>query len=134
EAGGARGVVLAGACLWPGGELQRRGGEPALPVFGYLTNRVWSAYLSVAIGAGFTGIVEDVMRLELQYRSDVDLSQPAMQVEIRSHILRCLRDFPQGGDGVITLGDTVHDDVVDTVIGPPDYVQQVAHARFKMPD
>ena len=103
--------------------------SPALPVFGYLTNRVWSAYLSVAIGAGFTGIVEDVMRLELQYRSDVDLSQPAMQVEIRSHILRCLRDFPQGGDGVITLGDTVHDDVVDTVIGPPDYVQQVVNER-----
>src|SRR5215469_16858232 len=31
-------------------------------------------------------IVEDVMRLELRYRSDIDLSQPAMQVEIRSHI------------------------------------------------
>jgi hypothetical protein len=25
--------------------------------------------------------VEDVMRLELRYRSDIDLSQPAMQVE-----------------------------------------------------
>jgi hypothetical protein len=39
------------------------------------------------------------MRLELHYRSDVDLSQPAIQVEIRSHILRCLRDFPQSGVG-----------------------------------
>ena len=95
--------------------------SPALPVFGYLTNCVWSAYLLVARGAGITGIVEDVMRLELQYRSDVDLSQPAMQVEIRSHILRCLRDFPQDGEGgvIITLGGvehcfmyTVHDDVV----------------------
>src|SRR5262249_60654119 len=45
-------------------------------------------------------IVEDVMRLELRYRSDIDLSQPAMQVEIRSHIARCLRDLPQGGEGV----------------------------------
>jgi hypothetical protein len=76
--------------------------------------------------------VEDVMRLELRYRSDIDLSQPAMQVEIRSHILRCLRDFPQSYEGVITLGGvehcfmyTVQDDVVDTVIGPPDYIEQV---------
>jgi hypothetical protein len=38
--------------------------------------------------------VEDVMRLELRYRSDLDLSQPAMQVEIRNHIARCLRDYP----------------------------------------
>ena len=30
-----------------------------------------------------------MMQLELRYRSDIDLSQP-MQVEIRSHILRCL--------------------------------------------
>ena len=40
------------------------------------------------------------MHLELQYRSDIDLSQPAVQVEIRNHIARCLRD----GEGVITLG------------------------------
>ena len=26
------------------------------------------------------------MRLQLRYHSDVDLSQPAMQVEVRSHI------------------------------------------------
>jgi hypothetical protein len=39
------------------------------------------------------------MRLELHYRSDVDLSQPAMRVEIRSHIARCLRDYPHGGGG-----------------------------------
>src|SRR5262245_43194853 len=61
------------------------------------------------------------MRLELHYRSDVDLSQPAMQVEIRNHIARCLRDYAGGEEGVITL---VHDDVVDTVIGPPDYIEQ----------
>jgi hypothetical protein len=43
------------------------------------------------------------MRLELHYRSDIDLSQPAMQVEIRNHIARCLRDYPDGYEGVITL-------------------------------
>jgi hypothetical protein len=53
-------------------------------------------------------IVEDVMRLELRYRSDIDLSQPAMQVEIRSHIARCLRDYLQGGEGVITLAGVEH--------------------------
>ena len=47
--------------------------------------------------------VDDVMRLELHYPSDLDLTQPAMQVEIRSHIARCLRDYPHGGEGVITL-------------------------------
>jgi hypothetical protein len=26
-----------------------------------------------------------------------------MQVEIRSHIAQCLRDYPDGGEGVITL-------------------------------
>jgi hypothetical protein len=46
--------------------------------------------------------VEKVMRLELHYRSDIDLTQPAMQVEIRSHIARCLRDYPHGSEGVIT--------------------------------
>src|SRR5262245_46324264 len=81
-------------------------------------------------------IVEDVMRLELRYRSDIDLSQPAMQVEIRSHIARCLRDYPQGGEGVIALAGVehcfmyvVHNDVVDTVIGPPDYIEQVLNER-----
>jgi hypothetical protein len=76
--------------------------------------------------------VEDVMRLELRYHSDIDLSQPAMQIEIRNHIARRLREFPHGGEGVITLAGVeycfmylVHDDVVDTVIGPPDYVEQV---------
>ena len=76
------------------------------------------------------------MRLELRYRSDIDLSQPATQVEIRNHIARCLRDFPMAAEGVITLGGvehcfayTVHDDVVDTVIGPPEYVQQVINER-----
>jgi hypothetical protein len=47
--------------------------------------------------------VGDLMRLELHYRSDVDLSQPGMQVEIRNHIARCLRDHPDGDEGVITL-------------------------------
>jgi hypothetical protein len=85
--------------------------------------------------------VEDVMRLELRYHSDIDLSQPAMQVEIRSHIARCLRDFPQSGEGVITLAGVehcfayiVHDDVVDTVIGPPDYVEQVLNERRQNTD
>ena len=43
------------------------------------------------------------MRLELRYRSDIDLSQPAMQVEIRNHIARCLRDYPNGCEGVTLL-------------------------------
>jgi hypothetical protein len=41
------------------------------------------------------------MRLELQYRSDIDLSQPEMQVEIR-------RDYPHGCEGVITLAGVEH--------------------------
>jgi hypothetical protein len=52
--------------------------------------------------------------------------------EIRSHIARCLRDYPNGGEGVITLAGVEHcfmyvvqNDVVDTVIGPPDYIEQV---------
>jgi hypothetical protein len=89
---------------------------------------------------GFTGIVEDEMRLELHYPSDVDLSQPATQVEIRSHIARYLRDYPHGGEGVITLGGveycfmyTVHEDLVDTVIGPADYVERVLNERRQSP-
>jgi hypothetical protein len=76
------------------------------------------------------------MRLELRYRGDVDLSQPGMQVEIRNHIARCLRDEPHGTRGVITLAGVelclmyvVHDDVVDAIIGPPDYIEQVAIER-----
>jgi hypothetical protein len=38
--------------------------------------------------------VEDAMRLELQYLSDIDLSQLEMQVEIRNHIARCLATTP----------------------------------------
>jgi hypothetical protein len=34
--------------------------------------------------SGFIGIVEDVMRLQLRCHSDIELSQPGMQVEIRS--------------------------------------------------
>jgi hypothetical protein len=99
---------------------------------GYLTNRLWSAYCREKAH----GIVEDVMRLQLRHHSDLDLSQPAMQVEIRSHIARCLRDYPQGGEGVITIGGvehrlmyTVHDDLVDAVIGPPDYIEQVINEQ-----
>jgi hypothetical protein len=80
--------------------------------------------------------VEDVMRLQLRCHSDIDLSQPGMQVEIRSHIARCLRDYPNGGEGVITLAGVEHcfmyvvqDEVVDTVIGPPDYIEQVLNER-----
>jgi hypothetical protein len=80
--------------------------------------------------------VEDVMRLQLSCHSDIDLSQPGMQVEIRSHIARSLRDYPNGGEGVITLAGVeycfmyvVQDDVVDTVIGPPDYIEQVFNER-----
>jgi hypothetical protein len=76
--------------------------------------------------------VEDLMRLQLRCHSDIDLSQPGLQVEIRSHIARCLRDYPTGGEGVITLAGVeycfiyvVQNDVVDTVIGPPDYIEQV---------
>jgi hypothetical protein len=76
------------------------------------------------------------MRLELHYRSDVDLSQPDMQVEIRNHIARCLRDDPDGDEGVITLAGVehcfmyvVHDDVVDADIGPADYIEQVVNER-----
>jgi hypothetical protein len=76
------------------------------------------------------------MRLELHYRSDLDLSQPGRQVEIRNHIARCLRDSPGGDEGVIILAGVehcfmyvVHDDVVDTVIGPPDYIEHVANER-----
>jgi hypothetical protein len=80
--------------------------------------------------------VEDVMHLQLHCHGDIDLSQPGMQVEIRSHIARCLRDYPQGGEGVITLAGVEHcfmyvvqNDVVDTVIGPPDYIEQVLNER-----
>src|SRR5262245_4838206 len=81
------------------------------------------------------------MRLELHYRSEVDLSQPAMQVEIRNHIARCLRDYPHGCEGVITLAGVEHGfmyvvqgDVVDTVLGPPDYIEQVVNARRQNTD
>jgi hypothetical protein len=76
------------------------------------------------------------MRLELHYRSDVDLSQPGMQVEIRNHIARCLRNHPHGDEGVLTLAGVEHcfkfvvkDDVVDTVIGPPDYIEEFVNER-----
>jgi hypothetical protein len=72
------------------------------------------------------------MRLQLRCHGDIDLSQPGVQVEIRSHIARCLRDYPNGGEGVITLAGVEHcfmyvvqNDVVDTVIGPPEYIEQV---------
>jgi hypothetical protein len=80
--------------------------------------------------------VEEVMRLQLRCHSDIDLSQPGMQVEIRSRIARCLRDYPHGGERVITLAGVEHclmyvvqDDVVDTVVRPPDYIEQVLNER-----
>jgi hypothetical protein len=80
--------------------------------------------------------VEDVMRLQLRCHSDIDLSQHGMQAEIRSHVARCLRDYPNGREGVITLAGVeycfmyvVQNDVVDTVIGPPDYIEQVFNER-----
>jgi hypothetical protein len=73
-----------------------------------------------------------VIRLELCYRSDIDLSQPAMQVEIRNHIARCLRDYPHDCEGVITLGGVEHcftyivqGDVVGTVIGPANLTSAI---------
>ena len=46
-----------------------------------------------------------------------------------------LRDYPNGGEGVITLAGVEHcfmyvvqNDVVDTVVGPPDYIEQVFNA------
>ena len=81
------------------------------------------------------------MRLELRYRSDVDLSQPGIQVEIRNHVARCLRDDPHGDKGVITLAGVEHcfmyvvnDDVVDTIIGPPDYIEQILNERRQNTD
>ena len=72
------------------------------------------------------------MRLQLHCHSDIDLNQPGMQVEIRGHIARSLRDYPNGGEGVITLAGVEHcfmyvvqNDVVDTVIGSPEYIEQV---------
>src|SRR5262249_1033559 len=43
------------------------------------------ADLPTALGNEYVGVL-------------IDLSQPAMQVEIRSHIARCLRDYLQGGE------------------------------------
>ena len=49
------------------------------------------------------------MRLQLRCHGDIDLSRPGMQVEIRSHIARCLRDYPNGGEGMITLAAPTRD-------------------------
>ena len=76
------------------------------------------------------------MRLQLSCHGDIDLSQHGMQVEICGHVARCLRDYPNGGEGVITLAGVEHcfmyvvqNDVVDSVIGPPDYIEQVFNER-----
>jgi hypothetical protein len=49
---------------------------------------------------------------------------------------RCLRDYPNSGEGVITLAGVEHcfmyvvqNDVVETVIGPLDYIEQVFNER-----
>jgi hypothetical protein len=88
---------------------------------------------NLAAAASDLALGQSVRYVHHHYRYRfIDLSQPAMQVQIRSHIARYLRDFPQSGEGVITLAGvehcfvyTVHDDVVDTVIGPPDYIEQI---------
>ena len=41
------------------------------------------------------------MRLQLRCHGDIDLRRPGMQVEIRSHIARSLRDYANGGEGVL---------------------------------
>ena len=81
----------------------------------------------------------DAQSRRASYWSDSRLAQhcpSSATSRIRSHILRCLRDFPQSGEGVITLGGvehcfiyTVQGDVVDTVIGSPDYIEQVLKER-----
>jgi hypothetical protein len=66
------------------------------------------------------------------------LANPLCRLRSAATFSGVLRDFPQDGEGgvIITLGGvehcfmyTVHDDVVDTVIGPPDYVRQVVNER-----
>src|SRR5215472_2809139 len=42
------------------------------------------------------------------FGSNVDLDRPVIQTEIRRHIVRCLRDFPRGGEGAISLGGVEH--------------------------
>jgi hypothetical protein len=68
-------------------------------------------------------------------------ANPRCKLRFAATFLRCLRDFPQGGEGVISLGGVehcfmyiVHDDVVDTVIGPPDYIEQVLNERRQNTD
>jgi hypothetical protein len=48
------------------------------------------------------------MKLDIRYRSSVDLGQPAMQAELRHLIENNLCGFPVGGEGVITLGGVEH--------------------------
>ena len=70
--------------------------------------------------------MENAIRLQ-RCHGDIDLSQPGTQVEIRSHIARCLRDYPNGGKGVITLAGVEHCFmyVVQNDVGPHDYIEQV---------
>jgi hypothetical protein len=69
------------------------------------------------IGEALTG---DRTGQPLSRESTLLPGEPAMQVQIRSHIARYLRDSPQSGEGVITLGGVEHcfmyivqDDVVE---------------------
>ena len=59
-------------------------------------------------------------------------ASPLCKLRFRNHIARCVRDYPHGCEGVITLAGVEHcfmyvvqDDKVDTVIGAPDYIEQV---------
>ncbi len=73
------------------------------------------------------------MKLDLRYRSPVDLTQPEFQAELRRIIENSLRDFPQGADGVITLGGVehhftylVHGEVVEAFVRPRNITEVAA--------
>jgi hypothetical protein len=79
---------------------------------------------------------EDVMRLDCATAAISTSANPRCKLRFRHHIARCLRDYPHGCEGVITLAGVEHcfmyvvnDDVVDTVIGPPDYIEQALNER-----
>ena len=76
------------------------------------------------------------MKLNIRYRSSVDLGQPAMQTELRHLIESSLCAFPVGGEGVITLGGVEHhftymvrDDVVEMFVQPRDMAEALLTGR-----
>ena len=73
------------------------------------------------------------MKLDIRYRSPIDLTQPEFQAELRRVIENSLRDFPQCADGVITLGGVehhfayrVHGDVVEAFVRPRNITEVAA--------